>query len=299
MSDHAAMTEVFLGREALGGGMSRHDLRRWYRPLFRGVYIPKHATPTLGDRAVGAWLTTGRAGVIAGVAASALHGANWVDDDETVEVLVSERRRQSGLIVRMDRVAVDEVMTVGGLSVTTPARTAFDIGRHQRRADALARLDALSRAAPFCAGEVEDIAHRYGPVRGVRQLRELLPLVDSGAESPRESWLRLVVIDAGLPAPETQIPVWENGVPIAYLDMGWREIQLGLEYDGDQHRTDRRQYVKDLRRIPMLEGLGWEVIRVVAEDRPAEVLLRVREAYRRRGGAEIDEMSQSTRTFAA
>ena len=41
------MGEVFLGREALGDGLSRHELRRWYRPLFRGVYIPKRATPSL------------------------------------------------------------------------------------------------------------------------------------------------------------------------------------------------------------------------------------------------------------
>jgi hypothetical protein len=68
------MTEVFLGREAIGAGMSRHVLQRWYRPLFRGVYVPKNAAPTLRDRAVGAWLTTGRSGVIAGVTWSGLGG---------------------------------------------------------------------------------------------------------------------------------------------------------------------------------------------------------------------------------
>ncbi len=293
------MVEVFLGREALGDGLSRHDLRRWYRPMFRGVYIPKNALPLLADRALGAWLTTDRTGVIGGVAASALHGAQWVRDDEPIEVLVGERRRQSGLVVRMDRVADDEVMEVDGLLVTTPARTAFDLGRHQRRTAALARLDALMSAEPFRSEDVAVIMGRYGPVRGVRQLRELLPLVDAGAESPKESWLRLVVIDDGLPAPETQIPVFEDGIPIAYLDMGWRDIKLALEYDGDQHRSDRRQYVKDMRRIPMLERLGWEVIRVIAEDRPAEVLSRIREAFARRGGIEIDEMAHTTRTFAA
>ncbi|SBS74566.1 hypothetical protein MHPYR_20103 [uncultured Mycobacterium sp.] len=49
----------------------------------------------------------------------------------------------------------------------------------------------------------------------------------------------------------------------------------------------------------MVERHGWEVIRVIAEDRHAEVLWRAKEAFLRRGGAEIDEMSQSTRTFAA
>ena len=76
--NHAVMTEIFLGREALGDGLPRRELRRWYRPLFRGVYIPRSATPTLEDRATGAWLTSNRTGVIAGAAASALHGAKWV-----------------------------------------------------------------------------------------------------------------------------------------------------------------------------------------------------------------------------
>lgn len=292
------MIEVFLGREALGHGLSRHELRRWYRPLFRGVYIPKIAVPTLADRALGAWLSTDRTGVIAGVAASALHGARWVPDSEVIDVLVDERRRQPGLTIRMDRVADDEVMEIDGLPVTTPSRTAFDIGRHLRRASALARLDALSRAVAFRASDVEMLMHRYGPVRGVRQLRELLPLIDAGAESPKESWLRLLIVDAGLPVPQTQIPVLDHGVPVAFLDMGWQDIKLAVEYDGDQHR-ERPQYVKDLRRLPMLERRGWEVIRVIAEDHPNDTVRRVREAYARRGGAEIDEMSRSTRTFAA
>jgi hypothetical protein len=199
----------------------------------------------------------------------------------------------------MDRFTDDEVVTVDGLPVTNPSRTAFDMGRYIKRSAALARLDALMRAAPFSAEAVEFLMRRYGPVRGVRQLRELLPLIDAGSESPKESWLRLLLIDGGLPVPETQIPVLDNGVPIAFLDMGYRDIQLAIEYDGDQHRTDRRQYVRDVRRLPAVERRGWEVIRVIAEDRPAEVLWRVKEAYRRLGGAEIDEMRRVTRTFAA
>lgn len=294
------MVEVFLGREALGDGLTRHELRRWYRTMFRGVYVTKGVRLALTDRAVGAWLTSNRSGVIAGVAASALHGAAWVDDAEPIEILVDERRRQSGLVVRMDRYTDDEVTEIAQLPVTNSARTAFDLGRQQPRTQALSRMDALMRVAPFNAGDVEALVRRYGPVRGIRQLRTLLPLVDAGAASPKESWLRLLLIDGGLPRPETQIPVLDSGgYPFAYLDMGWRSIKLAVEYDGDQHRTDRRQYVKDLRRLPMITDLGWETIRVIAEDRPAQVLHRVREAFERRGGFEINEMAGSTRTFAA
>jgi very-short-patch-repair endonuclease len=138
---------------------------------------------------------------------------------------------------------------------------------------------------------------RYGPVRGVRQLRNLLPLVDSGAASPRESRLRLLLIDNGFPVPETQIPILDGGVAFAYLDMGWRHMQLAVEYDGDQHRTDRPQYVKDMRRLPRIEKKGWEVIRVIAEDRDSDILSAVYEAWLRRGGAEIDKMARFTHTF--
>ena len=114
---------------------------------------------------------------------------------------------------------------------------------------------------------------------GLRRLEAALELVDAGSESPRESYLRLLLIDAGLPRPQTQIPVLGvDGIPVAYLDMGWEQHMVAVEYDGDQHRSDRRQYVKDIQRIEALERMGWVVVRVVAEDRPASIVRRVREA---------------------
>jgi hypothetical protein len=139
----------------------------------------------------------------------------------------------------MDRIADDEITTVDGLPVTTLARTAFDLGRYQKRSAAIGRLDALMRAARFSTDEVSMLVQRYGPVRGVRQLRELLPLVDPGTASPKESWLRLLLIDNGFPIPETQIPVFDGDEPFAFLDMWWRHVQLAVEYDGEQHRGDR------------------------------------------------------------
>ncbi|MGW0159984.1 hypothetical protein ACWDUN_11735 [Mycobacterium sp. NPDC003323] len=293
------MTEIFLGREALGEGMPRQTLRQWYKPIFRGVYTGKRVVPTLADRAMAAWLTSDRTGVITGVAASALHGADWVDDTEPIEILTGQRRRQPGLHVRMDRIRPDEWTMLDGIPVATRARTAFDLGRYQPRSQAIGRLDALMRAAPFDRYEVAALMGRYKAVRGVRQLRELLPLVDPGAASLKESWLRLLLMDNGFPRPQTQIPVYDvDGRVFAYVDMGWQEIGLGVEYDGDQHRTTRPQYVKDLRRLPKIRARGIEVIRVINEDTKSEVLERVGEAFVGRGGAEIDEKVWASRTFA-
>jgi very-short-patch-repair endonuclease len=64
--------------------------------------------------------------------------------------------------------------------------------------------------------------------------------------------------------------------------MGWEDLMVAVEYDGDQHRTDRRQYVKDIRRAEMVERLGWLIVRVVAEDHPDGIIRRVRDARARR-----------------
>ena len=76
---------------------------------------------------------------------------------------------------------------------------------------------------------------------GARATRSTL--VDAGAESPRETWLRLLLIKAGYPPPQTQIPVYgQYGELVAVVDMGWEDIKLALEYEGDHHRTDRREF---------------------------------------------------------
>jgi very-short-patch-repair endonuclease len=67
--------------------------------------------------------------------------------------------------------------------------------------------------------------------------------------------------------------------------MGWEHQMVALEYDGDHHRADRAQYVKDIRRAETLERLGWHVIRVIKEDRPRDIVERVSRALERRGSA--------------
>lgn len=68
----------------------------------------------------------------------------------------------------------------------------------------------------------------------------------------------------------------------AYLDMGWAEMKVTVEYDGEQHRTDTRQYRWDSRRREILERLGWIVVRVLAGDKSADIIRRVRAALARR-----------------
>lgn len=279
------MGEVFVGSEAVANGVvTRHELQRWYRPIYPNVHIPRNRVPSLRDRTVGAWLWSHREGVVSGVAASALHGAEWVDDDVEIELVWDCTRPPDGIVVRNERIADDEVTCVSGIPVTTPARTAFDLGRFLPRRKAVERLDALMRACPFSAEDVLMLTKQYRGARGVAKLKAVLPLVDGGAQSPPESRLRLLYIDAGLPRPTTQIAIADEwGRVVRTVDMGWDDFQVASEYDGGQHQTDRAQYVKDLRVLPKLEQLGWDVMRVIKEDREAQVVQRAYRALKARG----------------
>lgn len=173
---------------------------------------------------------------------------------------------------------------IRGVRVATAARTGFDLARHLPTTTAVAHLDDLARATRITKHDLTYLVDRYPGARGNNLARSAIDLMDAGAESPKETRLRLVLIKAGLPRPSTQIRV-SDGEFVAYLDMGWEAPMVGLEYDGEHHRLDRRQYVKDIRRVELLDDLGWHVIKVVNEDRPRDVLARTVRALAQRGYA--------------
>lgn len=124
----------------------------------------------------------------------------------------------------------------------------------------------------------------------MRQLEAALDVYDAGAASPKETWLRLLLIRAGYPRPQTQILVWSpDGRRRYYLDMGWEDAMIAVEYDGEQHRLDPVQYAYDIQRSEDIQEVGWNRIRVVKRNRSADVLARVERAWRAklRGDREI------------
>jgi hypothetical protein len=278
------MAEPFLGSEVLAcGRLTRHSLRSKYVAIHPDVYVPHGTELTAKSRAQAAWLWSRRRGVVAGQSASALHGAKWVDGRAPAELLYNYRRPPKALQTWSDCFDEDEIQTLADMRVTTPARTALDIACRYPVGSAVAALDALFRATHLKIADVELLAERYKGRRGVRRARTALGFVDAGAESPRETWLRLLLVRAGFPTPQTQIPVYdEYGQLVAVLDMGWQEVKLAVEYEGDQHRTDRRQFNRDIRRAETIAALGWAQVRVTSEDTEAGVVARVTRAWDRR-----------------
>ena len=277
------MGQILIGTEAVAGGIvTRRELQRWYRPIYRNVYAAKNQELSLRDRTVAAWLWSARKGIATGLAAAALHGARWIDGDVDIELIHTYARAPRGITTRNERLGPDECEEVGGIPVTNPARTAFDLSRFQR--DAVARMDALMRVRPYSPEDVMLLTKRYRGARGVARLKQALPRVDGGDQSPRETWWRMLVTDCGFPAPTTQIPVLDEcGRPVRVLDLGWENLKVALEYDGGQHQSDRDQYLKDRRVLPVLDRLRWKVITVVKEDHPAAVIHSLHEAMTARG----------------
>lgn len=272
-----ALVRAFIGSEAISRGqLTRGQLRARYTPLHPDIYIERAAqrTLTVNAQASALWASA----VITGRAACGLYGVPWVDASIPIELIGRAKRTRQGVIVRNERIAPDEISSLGDVQVATPARVGLDLARHLPRGQAVAYLDALLASTGVGLDSIASLATRYAGARGVCQARSRLALVDGGAQSPKETWLRLLLIDAGFPRPSCQIKV-RIGFSTAYIDMGWPDLCIGLEYDGDQHRSERSQYVRDIGRHEMLAAQGWTIIRVVKEHTRGYILQRVRDAF--------------------
>jgi hypothetical protein len=131
-----------------------------------------------------------------------------------------------------------EVTLLDGLSVTTPLRTACDLGRLLHRDQAFAALDSLAALRAFSVDELVASTRQFAGYRGVVQLRSLAPLVDPGSQSPGESILRLRWLDLGFPRPKCQVEVPAPGGGRYRIDIGLEDRRFGAEYDGEDFHTE-------------------------------------------------------------
>ncbi|MFH5207265.1 hypothetical protein ACHIPZ_03380 [Antrihabitans sp. NCIMB 15449] len=274
----------FRGSQAIAlGELTAYQLRCDFTRVYRDIYVRKRIDLTAHMRAHAAAVYSGENSILAGRSAAALHGTKWIDPHEPAEVIRHDNfHAPKGLIVRQYSIHPDEIVTIHGRRVTTPARTAFDLGRTLHAPRAIEIVDALCNATQLRPHEVAELAERHPGARGIVGLRSMLGLVDGGAESPPETRTRLTIIDAGLPRPETQLVITDDsGYFVARADLGWRRWQVLVEYEGDGHWSDPRQKQRDLERYPRLEELGWRIVRV------GSALLSRREELIRRISAKL------------
>lgn len=139
------------------------------------------------------------------------------------------------------------------------------------------------QAEPICdLLELEDVVKRFKGCVGIARLRDALPLLRTGVESPAESKARLLIVRAGFPEPKTCCPVPVYG-RILHADLGYPELKIAIDYEGEYHYSGGvEQGRKDNSRHEAMRDAGWTVLTITAIDLrdPRDFLRRLSRAIR-------------------
>jgi very-short-patch-repair endonuclease len=227
-----------------------------FRRLFPDVYVPADAEVDLELLSRAAYLLVAGRGALGGYSAAELLGASCATLGAPAEVVLPHRMRpRPGLLVRQDNLQPEELEVVDGVVVTTPERTAFDLGRRAPLVEAVVAVDALTHVHRFDPTEVLAMARRHPGARGNAQLPRVVELSDRRAGSPMETRIRLALLFGGLP-----LPTLQHAVGPYELDLCYPAVRIAIEYNGRDH-LDPDRALRDLRREAYLTEAGWIVLR--------------------------------------
>lgn len=295
-----ALTKApFTVAEAARIGLTEHDLRssEYVRP-WRGVRIPAADADALEARCRALAALVHPMSAISHETALDLLGLprRLGDQDALLHVTVPHGTGLAATVPSLRGVCgharsfnEGEVLSLGGLRVTTPLRTWCDVASERWPLEDLVALgDAiLMRRGEAAEALLAKIAIVWGPRRGAVMLRAAAQLCRAGAASPMESRLRLLVMLGGLPEPSLNHDVVLDGRWLHRPDLAWPKYRAGVDYDGGTHlRGAPRQRRRDIARREALDESGW-VLRVVTADdvlrRPQATTERIAQLLRERG----------------
>jgi hypothetical protein len=195
-------------------------------------------------------------------------------------------RTRPGVVRHCTAVRVERA-ELGGLAVTSAARTVVDLARSEPFASGLMAADAALRAGLVSADELACELSAAGTGRGVRAARRVTAHASGAAESPGESLSRARMLELRAPAPVLQHAFRVRGRTIR-VDFWWPDRKLVGEFDGrrkyrldgvdDPRPVEDRLWDEKLRE-DALRGLGLRVLRwtwqeALSARRFADVLTR-------------------------
>ncbi len=226
---------------------------------------------------------------VSGLSAAACWGVNLAAPNTPVELTVpptlrlDSRPRQVKLVRSLLTPA--DMTTLGTITLTVPERTAFDVVRRSARVDGIVGLDALLDRRATTVSTLIAYAQMMAGRPGSRTFADALRFVEPLSESPMETRSRLVLTDGGLPRPVAQHVVRDMaGGFVARLDLAYPIHRVGMEYEGDHHRS-RETFRRDIARLNALTALDWIIVRVTADDiyrYPDKLVRRMRDLLARR-----------------
>ncbi|MGQ0576604.1 MAG: endonuclease domain-containing protein [Pseudonocardia sp.] len=285
---HRKQVVAAVGRRRLGLALRLGELRA----LWTGVVVEPRRLVDPWTRAAAAQLSIGPDMALAGSTAAFLHGCDTADAVATHVVVPykSGARSRRGLVVHNATAWRNDVVDIAGLRVLALDRVLGDELCTARPRDALALTDQALRRANgdhdrLRSSVAERIRARADP-RGTVRGAFLLDLASPRAESPPESWLRLMLVERGFPLPEVNWSVCSpSGRELYRIDLAWPQLRIAIEYDGYAVHAGRAD--EDADRQADLERRGWIVVRVRVADiaDPARVERELHAAFAGRGYA--------------
>jgi len=178
-------------------------------------------------------------------------------------------------------IPANHVAFLDSLTLTTPARTWVDCAALLSPDHLLAMGDWALGQGLVTLNEMTSIVAWARTRRGVVRAREVLPWIRTGVESPQESRLRWNVVACELPEPDINPEIVLPGARVVRLDLAYKGLRIGLEFDGEWHLGTQEH---DAERRRQLEKAGWRVIVATKEDLfdPTAMLTALRSAISER-----------------
>ncbi|MET4639742.1 hypothetical protein [Mycetocola sp. 2940] len=214
--------------------------------------------------------------------------------DELVDASICRPERASrgaGVRGRQIDPRLVRVTTRNSLRVTTPASTWACLGTVLSPYDLVAVGDAIvcvrassggnGSPAPPPLATLNQLraAIDAGRRPGVGALRDAFGRIRTGSWSRLETWVRLILIDAGLPEPVLNFDAYDTaGRFLGCIDLAYPDLKIAIEYEGDHHWMTAEQFQHDIDRLNRLVEAGWRIVRITKGHvftNPTEVVRRV------------------------
>ncbi|WP_209323379.1 hypothetical protein [Brevibacterium renqingii] len=299
----------FTASEARRRGITAYALadRHRFSQIFRGIWVDTESltdvpAPRWADhRWLETWVRmTGIRMLYPSLAADHLTAARLYGlplpshiSDKSIHVATASRNlriSRPGLVVRRPATLRTEWVELLGLPLATIPRVIATLAPLLSLNELVTVGDAaIGRQAsgPYITRErlreeiaaLPRVAHR-------RKVRKALTLMRETVDSPQESWLRLWLIGCGFQEPVVHPAVYSPiDDCVLHPDLGYPELRIAIEYEGDQHRTSPAQYAQDIRRRELFEAEGWVLLRVAKRSDMASFAKRLRHCIAERSSS--------------
>lgn len=277
------MPTPFTRSQVASTGLTTWDLRGpQVRREHHGVYAEAHLEPDVATSIAAARLVLPADALVDSVSALQSMGVDLGPERPLRFVSAHPHQvRRPGLRVRR-ALALPRTDPTGS---SVSAAVAFVVAAQELDlVELVAAGDWLVRLRRTSWTELVEEAAR-SRLRHALLARRAAGLVRERVDSPQETRLRLCLVLAGLPEPEVNPVITVGGRRLGRVDLLLRRWRVVIEYEGDQHRTDPRQWNVDIGRHEQLNEGEWHLVRVTSSrmEHPRAVVAQVVRALRASG----------------